>query len=167
MNIPHNSRSATPNIGASGSLLIAMMFFEPFIPTRCCVAPEIPHNVNIWLHDLASLTNLFRVGDPASINDGSRCTRGRPEQPASSSTISWASGCPRPRHPTRLLRRRLIGVERSSICRPVTVADPGTWVNGLNATTSAAPAPVASASNDLGRNRANAGPSFLKAVNTF
>ena len=35
-------RSATPKMGASSSLLMAMMLAEPFIPTRCCVAPEIP-----------------------------------------------------------------------------------------------------------------------------
>ena len=32
-----------PMVGASLSLLIAMMFFEPFMPTMCCVAPEMPH----------------------------------------------------------------------------------------------------------------------------
>ena len=35
-------RSATPKIGASLSLLMAMMFFEPFMPTMCWVAPEMP-----------------------------------------------------------------------------------------------------------------------------
>ena len=35
-------KSATAKIGASLSLLMAMMFLEPFIPTMCCVAPEIP-----------------------------------------------------------------------------------------------------------------------------
>lgn len=39
---PTMPRSATAKIGASGSLLMAMMFLEPFMPTRCCVAPEIP-----------------------------------------------------------------------------------------------------------------------------
>ena len=39
---PTIPRSATAKIGASGSLLMAMMFLEPFMPTRCCVAPEIP-----------------------------------------------------------------------------------------------------------------------------
>ncbi len=32
---PTMPRSATEKIGASASLLIAMMFFEPFMPTRC------------------------------------------------------------------------------------------------------------------------------------
>ena len=40
---PTIPRSATEKIGASWSLLMAMMFLEPFIPTRCWVAPEIPH----------------------------------------------------------------------------------------------------------------------------
>ena len=40
---PTIPRSATAKIGASGSLLMAMMFFDPFIPTRCWVAPEMPH----------------------------------------------------------------------------------------------------------------------------
>ena len=40
---PTIPRSATEKMGASWSLLIATMFFEPFMPTRCCVAPEIPH----------------------------------------------------------------------------------------------------------------------------
>ena len=39
---PTMPRSATAKIGASGSLLMAMMFLEPFIPTRCWVAPEMP-----------------------------------------------------------------------------------------------------------------------------
>jgi hypothetical protein len=39
---PTMPRSATEKIGASWSLLMATMFLEPFIPTRCCVAPEIP-----------------------------------------------------------------------------------------------------------------------------
>jgi len=34
--------SATSKIGASGSLLMAMMKFEPFMPTRCWIAPEMP-----------------------------------------------------------------------------------------------------------------------------
>lgn len=34
--------SATSKMGASGSLLMATMKFEPFIPTRCWMAPEIP-----------------------------------------------------------------------------------------------------------------------------
>ena len=32
-----------PKIGASSSLLMAMMLAEPFMPTRCWVAPEMPH----------------------------------------------------------------------------------------------------------------------------
>ena len=39
---PTMPRSATPKIGASWSLLMATMFFEPFMPTMCCVAPEMP-----------------------------------------------------------------------------------------------------------------------------
>ena len=39
---PTTPRSATEKIGASRSLLMATMFFEPFIPTRCWVAPEMP-----------------------------------------------------------------------------------------------------------------------------
>ena len=39
---PTMPRSAMPKIGASLSLLMAMMFFEPFIPTMCWVAPEMP-----------------------------------------------------------------------------------------------------------------------------
>ena len=35
-------RSATEKMGASWSLLMATMFFEFFMPTRCWVAPEIP-----------------------------------------------------------------------------------------------------------------------------
>ncbi len=40
---PTMPRSATEKMGASESLLMAMMFLDPFIPTRCWVAPEIPH----------------------------------------------------------------------------------------------------------------------------
>src|ERR1700731_2556020 len=40
---PTTPRSLIEKIGASGSLLMAMMFDAPFIPTMCCVAPEIPH----------------------------------------------------------------------------------------------------------------------------
>ena len=39
---PTIPRSAMPKIGASGSLLMAMMFLLPFMPTMCCVAPEMP-----------------------------------------------------------------------------------------------------------------------------
>ena len=39
---PTMPRSATEKIGASWSLLMATMFLEPFMPTRCWVAPEIP-----------------------------------------------------------------------------------------------------------------------------
>ena len=35
------------NIGASSSLLIAIMYLESFIPTWCCVAPEMPHAIYI------------------------------------------------------------------------------------------------------------------------
>ena len=34
--------SATPKMGASGSLLIAMMVSEEFIPTRCWICPDTP-----------------------------------------------------------------------------------------------------------------------------
>ena len=39
---PTMPRSAIEKIGASASLLMAMMFFEPFMPTMCWVAPEMP-----------------------------------------------------------------------------------------------------------------------------
>jgi hypothetical protein len=39
---PTTPRSAIEKIGASLSLLMAMMFLAPFMPTMCCVAPEIP-----------------------------------------------------------------------------------------------------------------------------
>ena len=39
---PTMPRSAIEKIGASSSLLMAMMFFEPFMPTMCWVAPEMP-----------------------------------------------------------------------------------------------------------------------------
>ncbi len=39
---PTIPRSATEKMGASWSLLMATMFLEFFIPTRCWVAPEIP-----------------------------------------------------------------------------------------------------------------------------
>src|SRR4029077_4216652 len=39
---PTMPRSATEKIGASASLLTAMMLSLFFMPTRCCVAPEIP-----------------------------------------------------------------------------------------------------------------------------
>src|SRR5579885_2197622 len=35
-------KSATLKIGASGSLLIATMVLESFIPARCWIAPEMP-----------------------------------------------------------------------------------------------------------------------------
>lgn len=34
--------SATWKIGASGSLFIATMVFESFMPAKCWIAPEIP-----------------------------------------------------------------------------------------------------------------------------
>ena len=40
---PTTPRSATLKMGASRSLLIAMMFCASFMPTTCRVAPEIPH----------------------------------------------------------------------------------------------------------------------------
>ncbi len=40
---PTTPRFATSKIGASGSLLIAMMKFDDFMPTRCWIAPEMPH----------------------------------------------------------------------------------------------------------------------------
>ncbi len=40
---PTMPRSATEKIGASWSLFTATMFFDPFMPTRCWVAPEMPH----------------------------------------------------------------------------------------------------------------------------
>jgi hypothetical protein len=39
---PTMAQSAISKIGASESLLIATMLFEPFMPTRCWIAPEIP-----------------------------------------------------------------------------------------------------------------------------
>ena len=39
---PTMPRSATPKMGASGSLLTATMLREFFIPTKCWVAPEMP-----------------------------------------------------------------------------------------------------------------------------
>jgi len=36
------TKSATSKIGASGSLLIATIVREPFMPTRCWIAPEMP-----------------------------------------------------------------------------------------------------------------------------
>ncbi len=39
---PTMPRSAMPKIGASPSLLTQMMLSEPFMPTMCCVAPEMP-----------------------------------------------------------------------------------------------------------------------------
>ena len=39
---PTTPRSAIFMIGASASLLIAMITFDAFIPTVCCIAPEIP-----------------------------------------------------------------------------------------------------------------------------
>lgn len=39
---PTTPRSATEKIGASGSLFMAMMVLESFIPTMCCMAPDTP-----------------------------------------------------------------------------------------------------------------------------
>src|SRR5438046_1261144 len=39
---PTTPRSASLKMGASGSLLMAMIVLAPFIPTVCCIAPEIP-----------------------------------------------------------------------------------------------------------------------------
>ena len=39
---PTTPRSAILKMGASGSLLMAMMVRAPFMPTVCCMAPEIP-----------------------------------------------------------------------------------------------------------------------------
>lgn len=40
---PTIPRSATEKIGASGSLLMAIMVDESFMPTKCCIAPLMPH----------------------------------------------------------------------------------------------------------------------------
>ena len=37
-----NPKSATWNIGASGSLFMATIVLESFIPAKCWIAPEIP-----------------------------------------------------------------------------------------------------------------------------
>src|SRR5437588_926983 len=39
---PTTPRSAMEQMGASRSLLMATMFLDPFIPTMCWVAPEMP-----------------------------------------------------------------------------------------------------------------------------
>ena len=39
---PTRPMSATWKIGASSSLLIAMIVFESFMPARCWIAPEMP-----------------------------------------------------------------------------------------------------------------------------
>jgi hypothetical protein len=39
---PTTPRSAIFMIGASASLLMAMMIFDAFMPTVCCMAPEMP-----------------------------------------------------------------------------------------------------------------------------
>ena len=36
-------RSAKPCIGAEGSLFTAIILPAPFIPTLCCIAPDIPN----------------------------------------------------------------------------------------------------------------------------
>lgn len=38
---PTMQRSARAQIGASGSLLMAMIVEAPFMPTACCMAPEM------------------------------------------------------------------------------------------------------------------------------
>ena len=66
-------RSATPKIGASLSLLIAMMFFEPFMPTMCWVAPgDAGGDVDGRLDDLAGLADLVAVRHPAGVDDRPR-----------------------------------------------------------------------------------------------
>src|SRR5207245_5049005 len=39
---PTTPRSAILKMGASGSLLMAMMVLAPFMPTVCCMAPAMP-----------------------------------------------------------------------------------------------------------------------------
>lgn len=48
-------KSDTWKIGASGSLFIATIVFESFIPAKCCIAPEIPTAM------YNSLKNIFMI----------------------------------------------------------------------------------------------------------
>jgi hypothetical protein len=55
-------------MGASGSLLIAMMVLEVCMPARCCIAPEIPTgDVQLRADGLAGLPDLELVRVPAGV----------------------------------------------------------------------------------------------------
>jgi hypothetical protein len=65
-------------MGASGSLLIAMMVLEVCMPARCCIAPEIPTgDVQLRADGLAGLPDLELVRVPAGGGGG----RGGPRPP--------------------------------------------------------------------------------------
>ena len=72
-------RSAIEKIGASGSLLMAMMFFEPFMPTMCWVAPEMPAAMyTVGFTTLPVWPTWYAVGHPAGVDDGPGGARGAP-----------------------------------------------------------------------------------------
>ena len=163
-------RSATPKIGASWSLLMAMMFFEPFMPTMCCVAPEMPQAMYTFgLTTLPVWPTCIEYGtQPAST-----IAREAPAAPLSSlarsSIIENLSFSPSPRPPdTTIAASSSFGPVDSSTCTAVTLAAPVAPSSGTGAdTTSPAPAAPAAASNDFGRNAARNGPEPVNVVVTI
>lgn len=82
--------SETWKIGASGSLLIATITLESFIPAKCWMAPDIPtamYNSYVWAivrrdvimrlyrrDDFPRLTNLHVIRNKSGVNSGARST---------------------------------------------------------------------------------------------
>ena len=80
-------------IGASGSLLIATMTLESFMPARCWMAPEMPHrDVQLGRDDLAGLADLPVVGRVAGVHRcGWRRGRRRACRPAGRTSLNFAA----------------------------------------------------------------------------
>ena len=138
-----------------------MMFFEPFMPTMCWVAPEMPAAMyTLGLTTLPVWPTCIEYGtQPAST-----IARDAPGAPlrslASCSTISKLLGLAEAttaRHDHGGLVE--LGPVVSSTCTAVTFAPPVAPRSGTAAeTTSPAPASPAAGSNDFGRNAARNGP---------
>ena len=96
-----DARSATPKIGASASLLIAMMFFAPFIPTMCCGTGDSCAMYTLGFSNRTGLANLHRIRHPTGVND---CTHA-PAAPFRSSRGHRPSRTCQPRQVHDHLRR--------------------------------------------------------------
>src|ERR1700736_4751670 len=101
---PTTPRSAILKIGASGSLLMAMIVLAPFIPTVCCMAPEMPsamYTVGLTVLPVWPIWNEYGF-QPASTTARLAPTAA-PSSAASSSSILKFSGAPSPRPPLTMI----------------------------------------------------------------